>query len=90
MLLTAMAKPKNVVVRASTVHRCQGSEADVVFFDLVDASSWFVTKPDAASLWCVACSRAKSQLFLVGDELAMRSGRFSKSMVANVTFTRLQ
>ena len=89
MLLTAMPKPKNVVVRASTVHRCQGSEADVVFFDLVDASSWFVNKPDAASLWCVACSRAKSQLFLVGNELAMRNGQFSRFMLENVTFTCL-
>ena len=89
MLFTGMSKPKNVVVRASTVHRCQGSEADVVFFDLVDASSWFVNKADAASLWCVACSRAKSQLFIVGDEHAMRQGNFSGRILEYLKFTRL-
>ena len=85
----AMAKPKNVIVRASTVHRCQGSEADIVIFDLVDAGNWFVTKPGAVPLWCVACSRAKSQLFLIGDEAGMRSGRISQLMINGRSFTAI-
>ena len=87
--LTALARPQNVVLRASTVHRCQGSEADVVVFDLVDAGNWFVNRPEASSLWCVACSRAKSQLFLVGGERAMRNGRFSQLMVGALPFEAL-
>ena len=87
--LAALAKPKNVTLGASTIHRCQGREADVVIFDLVDAESQFVRRPEAASLWCVACSRAKSQLFLVGDEAAMRNGRFSQMMVNGLPFIGL-
>lgn len=84
--LMAMHKPKNISLAATTVHRAQGSEADVVIFDVVDASSWFVRCPDASSLWCVACSRAKSQLFLIGGETAMRRGTFSSLMVQGVDF----
>lgn len=87
--LAALAKPRNVSLGASTIHRCQGREADVVVFDLVNPESWFVRRPEAASLWCVACSRAKSQLFLVGDEAAMRNGRFSRVMVNGLPFIGL-
>ena len=85
--LMALPKPSNVELKSATVHTCQGAEADVVFFDLVDPANWFVTRPDSSSLWCVACSRAKSQLFLIGDESAMRNGRFSRPMVENIAFS---
>lgn len=87
--LTAMAKPKQVTLSASTVHKAQGSEADVVIFDLVEPENWFVNKPASASLWCVACSRAKSQLMMIGSESAMREGRFSRRFVGDLPFTRL-
>ena len=87
--LTAMAKPPNITLCASTVHRCQGAEADVVIFDLVNPGSWFVRKPESISLWCVACSRAKSQLFLVGSEQAMKTGSFSRLMTQDLPFIGL-
>ena len=67
----------NVRIGWSTIHCCQGTEADIVFLDLVNPSSYFLNGEDAAHLWCVACSRAKEQLIVVGDPQAIRSGRFS-------------
>ena len=68
----------------STIHCSQGGEADVVIFDLVDPQNYFVTCADAAHLWCVACSRAREQLFVVGGEWAVRTGRWSGPMLRNV------
>lgn len=67
----------DVSVSASTIHCSQGEEADVVILDLVDPASWFLNNPDAAHLWCVACSRAKEQLFVVGDIEKVLSGKYS-------------
>lgn len=68
----------------STIHCSQGGEADVVIFDLVDPQNYFVTCADAAHLWCVACSRAREQLFVVGGEWAVRTGRWSGPMLRDV------
>ena len=69
-----------VNVSWSTIHCCQGSEADIDILDLVDPSSFFLNGPDAAHLWCVACSRAKEQLFVIGNPSAVRAGTFSGPM----------
>ena len=68
----------------STVHCCQGGEADVVVFDLVDPGNWFLNNPDAGHLWCVACSRAREQLFVVGSSWDVRRGRWSGPMLRDV------
>ncbi len=60
-------------IRAGTIHRMQGSEADVVFLDPVRPADWFPSRsPDSARLMNVATSRARRQLLLVGrpDDLA--------------------
>lgn len=58
----------DVTIRCSTVHSAQGDEADVVIFDLVNPSSPFIADQDSSHLWCVACSRAKEKLLIVGDK----------------------
>jgi hypothetical protein len=82
--LKALSETNGVTVRVSTVHRCQGAEADIVFFDLVEPGCWFVNRPDAAHLWCVACSRAKHQLVFVGDRRQMACGRFSGQVLRQI------
>ena len=71
----------DVTVRVSTVHSCQGGEADIVFFDLVNPASGFLRRVDAAHLWCVACSRARQKLVVVGSREAMRLGRYSSALL---------
>ena len=71
----------DVTVRVSTVHSCQGGEADIVFFDLVNPASGFLRRDDAAHLWCVACSRARQKLVIVGSMEAMRLGRYSSALL---------
>ena len=68
----------------STIHCSQGGEADIVIFDPVDPRHYFVSCADAAHLWCVACSRAREQLFVVGGEWAVRTGRWSGPMLRDV------
>lgn len=82
--LKALSATNDVTVTVSTVHRCQGAEADIVFFDLVEPGCWFVNRPDAAHLWCVACSRAKHQLVFVGDRRQMACGRFSGQVLRQI------
>jgi len=74
----------DVTVKVSTVHRCQGMEADIVFFDLVKPSSWFVNKPDSMHLWCVACSRARSRLVFVGNRHQMMCGSVSSRVLGAI------
>jgi hypothetical protein len=74
-LLAALAD--NEPLRASTVHRFQGSDADLVVFDAVDSVQsvgqlhpWFSqgdTGSDGARLLNVAASRAREQLVLLAD-----------------------
>ncbi len=82
--LKKLADNRNVTVEVSTVHRCQGSEADIVIFDLVEPSSWFVNRPDAAHLWCVACSRARHRLVFVGDRRQMETGWMSGKILNHI------
>ncbi len=65
-LLCSKTYPKNIQVEVSTVHTSQGSEADIVIFDISDEpDSWFVSKNDDAKyMWCVAVSRSKNQCVL--------------------------
>lgn len=79
----------NVRIAVSTVHRSQGAEADIVFFDTVDAGAWFLRKPDAARLWCVACSRARRQLFVLAEEYALRDGTHSGPLFAKIDYSKL-
>lgn len=77
-------KRGRIQLSSATIHCCQGSEADIVILDLVNPSSWFLNKQEAAHLWCVACSRAKEQLFVVGETAAVRRGRYSGPLFRNV------
>jgi superfamily I DNA and/or RNA helicase len=52
-------------VRASTVHRAQGSERHTVIFDPALGSSPFLTTPDAHRLINVALSRAQARLVVI-------------------------
>lgn len=51
-------------VKVSTVHRAQGSEVRVVFFDPVDAGHPFLMTEDAKRLINVAISRAQAKIVL--------------------------
>ena len=82
--LRRFSENKDVAVTVSTVHRCQGFEADIVFFDLVNPSSWFVNKPEASHLWCVACSRARHKLVLVGDRHQMALGQTARIVLNQI------
>ena len=79
--IKTIAHGGDVSVRVSTVHSCQGGEADVVFFDLVNPLSGFLRRDDAAHLWCVACSRARQKLVVVGSVEAMRVGHYSRALL---------
>jgi hypothetical protein len=72
-----------------TVHTAQGSEHDAVIVDLVatrDNPGGFLnerTNPDAASLLCVALSRARRSLTIVADTAALpRNGVASRVVAA--------
>ena len=82
--LKPFSDKNGVTVTVSTVHQCQGAEADLVFFDMVEPGSWFVNRPDAMHLWCVACSRARHQLVLVGDRRRMKMGRMSSKVLSHI------
>ncbi|RVW05993.1 AAA domain-containing protein [Rhodococcus spongiicola] len=76
-LLDSLLDPSNTRHAASTVHRFQGGEANVVLFDAVDTTGggmklhqWFErghSGSDGARLINVAASRARDQLILVAD-----------------------
>jgi HKD family nuclease/ssDNA-binding Zn-finger/Zn-ribbon topoisomerase 1 len=75
------------IVKAGTVHSFQGTEADIVIFDLVvDEPHWkvgmFFKKPEVkdgyARLINVAITRAKNKLFVIGDfNYCMKNGKES-------------
>jgi len=52
-------------VKVSTVHRAQGSEAPVVFFDPADGSQAFLQTEEARRLVNVALSRAQAKLVVM-------------------------
>lgn len=79
-----------VSVSWSTIHCCQGSEADIVILDLVNPGSFFLNGPDAAHLWCVACSRAKEKLIVLGECNAVRAGTFSGPMFGSLPVSELK
>lgn len=56
-------------VRSGTIHRMQGNEADAVVLDLVNPTTWFLTRsPSAPRLVNVALSRARRQVFVVAND----------------------
>ncbi|WP_306360001.1 DEAD/DEAH box helicase [Nocardia sp. CC227C] len=92
-LLHALAPERDSRVLASTVHRFQGGETDVVLYDAVESSgsdlqphSWF-TKTQAGSegarLLNVAMSRAREQVILLAD-----MGRIHRGQPAQPTPVR--
>jgi hypothetical protein len=55
-------------IPCTTIHKAQGSEAEVVIFCTVNPSGWFMREsPSARELNVVAMSRAQSRLILLGD-----------------------
>lgn len=58
-------------IKIGTIHTFQGSECDIVFFDLVEESSFPVSRllndKDGERLITVALTRARHQLIVVGD-----------------------
>lgn len=73
---------KLAAVRASTVHRFQGSEVDVVIFDLTEGPGATVgrltddtkTDSDAQRLLNVAITRAKHRLYIVAHVKRLKEG----------------
>ena len=66
LLAKTIAALRTPRVRAGTIHRMQGSEADVVIFDPVEPNGWFLTQSeDSARLVNVALSRARAQVFVL-------------------------
>lgn len=66
LLSKTIAALRSRRVRAGTIHRMQGSEADVVVFDPVEPNGWFLTRSeDALRLVNVALSRARAQVFVL-------------------------
>ncbi len=68
--------PEYNLVKAGTIHSFQGSEADIVIFDLViDEPHWkanlFISDPERnlalEKMFNVAVTRAKFKLYIVGD-----------------------
>jgi DNA replication ATP-dependent helicase Dna2 len=71
-LLKSYARAAQLVnLPCLTIHKAQGSEADVVIFCLVDPAGWFLRESDSARELCVvASSRARHRLVLIGDRQA--------------------
>jgi len=69
IVLTALFKAERLKgVMCTTVHKAQGSEADVVIYSMTDPGSWFLTQHhDSQHLNVVATSRARQQLIILGD-----------------------
>ncbi|MFD3593207.1 DEAD/DEAH box helicase [Nocardia sp. NPDC058640] len=82
-LLQALTATDDPVGLASTVHRFQGGETDIVLYDVVDTTamnlkphSWFTetfTGSEGARLLNVAMSRAREQAILLADMAYLRT-----------------
>jgi superfamily I DNA and/or RNA helicase len=87
-LLIKDGKTPENIIRAGTVHSFQGSEADIVIFDLVvDDPHWRVNlfmntkeiNEQMRRLFNVAITRAKFKLFIVGDfDYCLKKGKNSE------------
>lgn len=81
-LLQSLRVGKTTAVTASTVHRFQGGETDIVLYDTVDTTgskfqphSWFTVTQmgsEGARLLNVAMSRAREQAILLADMSYLR------------------
>lgn len=98
-LLAALLDPSSARHAASTVHRFQGGEANVVLFDAVDTAGggmklhqWFArghSGSDGARLINVAASRARDQLILVADLGRIHRSRTTVDAVRKFTAASL-
>ena len=71
-------------VRTGTVHVAQGQEADLVVFDLVDPShGWLQGKyGHPERIFCVAFSRSRRQLVLLGDPRKVRTNPLLRELAS--------
>ncbi len=69
-------------VKVGTIHRMQGDEADIVIFDPVVPGSPFLAADRASPrLVNVAISRARGQVFLLGDREKLRANPWLEAFV---------
>jgi superfamily I DNA and/or RNA helicase len=83
---TNLPNSSRVRLKIGTVHAFQGSEADVIIWDLVDSEHHSIGKPYQGEtgnrLANVAITRARTKLVLVGDRNVFLEGRGSNMVGA--------
>lgn len=83
------ASMENCQWRSSTIHSQQGSEADIVVFDTVNAGSHGWSYDDWQRLVNVAISRARQNLIVLASRAEMREP-YLQPLVANLTSMSLE
>ena len=74
-------------IRTGTVHKMQGAEADLVFFDpLEPLHPWLSRGKDAPNLINVSLSRARQQLVLLGNREALAGNPHLRTAVDLAVF----